>query len=511
MVSDLGKFVERHNHTGANGGPIQTEDKTWREMLRSKKELKRSSFLTNPALFDFWEEAFEGPNDIAVLHGGRSSSKTRDTACQLVRLVDYIPVKMRVLCIRRFQNKIQESVYTELKWAIVHLGLQDKYEIQKTTIVHRETGSEFIFYGIERNLEEIKGTSDIDILWVEEAEKLTDDQWTVIEPTIRKEDSLAILLFNARFVTDFVWTHFVIQTPPNCIVRQINYDQNPFLSEKALRDIAKMKDRDPEKFEHVYLGVPLGDSELSIFKRRWLDACIDAHKVLNIELTGRNVIGFDPADDGEDKCATADKFGGIFEDATDWKAQKDELTENANKVWARAKIANALVSYDTIGVGAFIGGKIKEQNVRHKAKVKHFAFDASGAVMDPKKPSDPYNDNSPKNADEYRNLKAQAWGRTANKAMLTYNAVVRGHPIKPEDILSFSSEMGKAKLEALFTELCIPWWVESEGKKRVVPKDKLKKDMGVKSHNLADAVIAADNVNEIVRPGAIVGTYSGTA
>ena len=67
--------------------------------------------------------------------------------------------------------------------------------------------------------------------------------------------------------------------------------------------------------------------------------------------------------------------------------------------------------------------------------------------------------------------------------------------IKPEDILSFSSAMGAAKLDALFTELCVPWWVDSEGKKRVVPKLKLKKDLGVKSHNLADAVIAADNVN----------------
>ena len=98
-----------------------------------RKELDATTHLTNPALFDFWESAFFGSNDIAVLHGGRSSSKTRDTACQLVRLVNHVGVKMRVLCIRRFQNKIQESVYTELKWAINHLGLKDEYDVQKTT------------------------------------------------------------------------------------------------------------------------------------------------------------------------------------------------------------------------------------------------------------------------------------------------------------------------------------------------------------------------------------------
>lgn len=33
----LGMFVDRHEHTGKDGGPIQTEDKTWREVLRNEK------------------------------------------------------------------------------------------------------------------------------------------------------------------------------------------------------------------------------------------------------------------------------------------------------------------------------------------------------------------------------------------------------------------------------------------------------------------------------------------
>jgi phage terminase large subunit len=455
---------------------------------------------SNPALHSFWEEAFLGKNDIAVLHGGRSSSKTRDTAVQLIRLVNHAGVRMRVLCIRQFQNRIAESVYTELRWAIEHLGLQSAFEVQKTTIIHRRTGSEFIFYGMARNLEEIKGTANVDILWIEEAEKLTQDQWTVIAPTIRKEDSLAILLFNPRYVTDFVWQHFVVSPPPHTVVHKIDWTDNPFLSQKALRDIAAMQESNPELFEHVYGGVPLGDSELSIFKRRWLDACVDAHLVLKLDLTGRNIVGFDPADDGEDKSATADKIDGVFADAEDWSSGKDELVQNAKRVWAKAKHLNATVSYDTIGVGAFVGGYIDEQNETAGAKVEHFAFHAGGGVMDADKPSDATNSNSPLNKDEYLNLKAQAWANTARRAMLTFNAVTRGQSIRPEDVLSFSSAMGKAKLDALFTELCVPWWVESEGKKRVVPKVKLKKDLGVKSHNLADAVIAADNVNIAVLP-----------
>lgn len=450
---------------------------------------------TNPALADFWEEVFIGNADIAVLHGGRSSSKTRDTACQLIRLIDHVGVRMRILCIRRFQNRIQDSVYTELKWAIQHLGLGHKFEIQKTTIIHRATGAEFIFYGVERNLDDIKGTADIDILWVEEAEKLTGDQWSVIAPTIRKEDSLAILLFNPRLVTDYVWKHFVVNPPPHTVVRKIDYTENPFLSQKALRDIEAMRERDPELFEHIYGGIPLGDSELSIFKRRWLDACIDAHIKLNVTLAGRNIIGFDPADAGEDKSAVAEKIAGVFTHIEDWASAEDELVQNARQVWTRARTSGCTVSYDTIGIGSFIGGYIDEINRKEGANVEHFAFHAGGAVTDPDDPSDPQNPNSPTNRAEYLNKKAQAWANTSRRAMMTFNAVTKGQPIRAEDIISFSSGIGSEKLDALFTELCVPWWVESEGKKRVVPKAKLKKDLGVKSHNLADAVIAADNVD----------------
>src|SRR5690606_19930753 len=155
---------------------------------------------------------------------------------------------------------------------------------------------------------------------------------------------------------------FVVKAQPHSVVHKIDWTDNPFLSQKALRDIAAMQESNPELFEHVYGGVPLGDSELSIFKRRWLDACVDAHKVLKLDLTGRNIVGFDPADDGEDKSATADKMDGVFVDAEDWSSGKDELVQNAKRVWAKAKNLNATVSYDTIGVGAFVGGYIDEQN-----------------------------------------------------------------------------------------------------------------------------------------------------
>ncbi|WP_425602941.1 terminase small subunit [Hoeflea algicola] len=38
VAKHLGMFVEKHEHTGAGGGPIQTETRTWREVLRQEGE-----------------------------------------------------------------------------------------------------------------------------------------------------------------------------------------------------------------------------------------------------------------------------------------------------------------------------------------------------------------------------------------------------------------------------------------------------------------------------------------
>lgn len=37
VAKHLGMFVDRHEHTGKDGGPIQTETKSWREVLRSEE------------------------------------------------------------------------------------------------------------------------------------------------------------------------------------------------------------------------------------------------------------------------------------------------------------------------------------------------------------------------------------------------------------------------------------------------------------------------------------------
>ena len=121
-----------------------------------------------------------------VLSGGRGSAKSWSFARYLALKTAF--GKYRILCTREMQNSIRDSVHKLLVDQIHTLGLDKYFEIQKESITSIY-GSQIIFKGLHHNITEIKSTEGIDICWVEEAEKVSDESWTVLIPTIRKENS----------------------------------------------------------------------------------------------------------------------------------------------------------------------------------------------------------------------------------------------------------------------------------------------------------------------------------
>ena len=117
----------------------------------------------NPVLREFWET----PARNKILYGGRASSKSWDAAGFATFLADNY--KLRILCVRQFQNRITDSVYSLLKIQIGRFGLNDRFDILRDRIISKETETEFMFYGLWRSIDEIKSLEGIDILWIEEA------------------------------------------------------------------------------------------------------------------------------------------------------------------------------------------------------------------------------------------------------------------------------------------------------------------------------------------------------
>lgn len=434
----------------------------------------------NPALRSFWTKKARN----RVLYGGRASSKSWDAAGFAVFLAN--TSRIRVLCARQFQNKIAESVYSLLKLQIERFGLSSRFDIQRDKIINTETGSEFLFYGLWRSIDEIKSMEGIDILWIEEAHNLTEAQWEVLEPTIRKAHSQIWVIFNPKLATDFAYRRFVLNPPPDTVVRKINFDENPFLSGTMLKIIEGARLGDPDDFAHIYLGEPLADDETSVIRRSWLLAAIDAHKVLCIEPTGSRRLGFDVADAGEDKCAMVAAQGQLALWSDQWKAKEDELLKSCTRVWSVARERESKVFYDAIGVGAGSGAKFNELNEGQPPGVQHEKFFAGGTVF---KPDSKYGETGIKNKDFFANVKAQVWWMVADRLKNTFNAVRNGQQFDPSEMIFIDSSM--PELEKLIDELSTPKRdYDLAGRVKVESKKDLAK-RDVPSPNLADAFIMA--------------------
>jgi phage terminase large subunit len=443
----------------------------------------------NPALRDFWAQ----PARNRVLYGGRSSSKSWDAAGFAVFLAANYCV--RFLCARQFQNRISESVHTLLKIQIARFGLAAEFHVTQTSIRHVKTGSEFLFYGLWRHIDEIKSLEGIDICWIEEAHNLTAEQWEVLEPTLRGEGSQFWIIFNPRLSSDFVYRRFVTQTPPRTVRRRINYDENPFLSRTILRVIEAKRAEDEEDYRHIYLGEPREDDDTVIIRRSWVRAAIDAHRRLGLDAVGARRVGFDVADSGGDLNAAVVAHGFVCMAVEEWKAAEDQLLVSAGRVHALAREHAAAVTYDSIGVGAFAGSHFQALNDELGVAVAWSGFNAGSGVVNPDARIDSRDPQSKANKDFYANLKAQAWWSVAARFRNTFNYVERGVVCAPDEMIAIDS--GVQHLDRLIDELCTPRRdFDAAGRAKVESKKDLAR-RDVPSPNLADAFVMAFAPQEV--------------
>lgn len=437
----------------------------------------------NPALRDFWE----CPRPYKILKGGRVSSKTEDTAGRCIYLAQHY--KLKFLCLRQFQNKIADSVYPVLKKKIYSEGAESAFSFTKSTIICKTTGTEFIFNGLSRNTEDIKGIDGVDICWIEEGEGLTEEQWEIVDPTIRKSNSEIWIVYNPRLQSDFIESKLPRLLGDDAIIRHINYDENPFISDTSIQKIHRLKDLDVEAYEHIYLGKARSDDDAVIIKRSWIDAAIDAHLKIDADMTGDKCLGYDVADSGSDNCATVLFDGSIALECEEWAASEDQLLESSTRVYHQAKANQASIIYDSIGVGAGTGSHINQLNERNYTNIEFSGFNAGAKVIDP---DDIYlgeGSNAILNKDFFENAKAQAWWSLSVRFRNTYNAVHKGLKFDPHQLISISSDI--TNLQQLKDELSTPRKDYSEsGKVMVESKKKLAK-RNIKSPNLADAFVMA--------------------
>ena len=202
-------------------------------------------------------------------YGGRGSGKSYSFA--LMAAVFGYQSPLRILCTREFQASIRESFHAELRAAIeAHPWLAHHYDVGVEYIRGRN-GTEFFFRGLRNSMNAIKSLAHVDLTIVEEAEDVPEGSWQALLPTVMRQPGSEVwAIWNPRTENSPADKRFRKQPPPDAVITELNWDDNPFLP-PALDELRRDEQArlDPATYAHVWEGTYLTNSNAQVFAGRY--------------------------------------------------------------------------------------------------------------------------------------------------------------------------------------------------------------------------------------------------
>ena len=193
------------------------------------------------------------PSRYKFIRGGRGSSKSWSVARALLVMGAGKP--LRILCTREVQKSIKQSVHQLLRDQSAALGLGDFYQVLEHEVRGRN-GTLILFSGLsDLTADSIKSFEGVDIVWIEEAQTITQRSLSILIPTIRRELSEIWATFNPELDTDPIYVMAVKSPPPDAISVEINWDDNPWFPEVLDKERQHAKETmTPHEYAHVWEG-----------------------------------------------------------------------------------------------------------------------------------------------------------------------------------------------------------------------------------------------------------------
>jgi phage terminase large subunit len=201
---------------------------------------------------------FDGEARYRGAFGGRGSAKTRSFA-KMAAVKGYIlsqeGKKGVILCAREFMNSLDDSSMAEVKAAIEsEPWLAAHYDVGEKYIRTKDKRIRFLFVGLWQNLDSIKSKARIHLMWVDEAETVSEEAWVKAVPTVREDDSEIWVTWNPARKTSATHKRFRENPPDRSKIIELNFTDNPWfpkvLDEERLNDL---KNR-PEQYGHIWRG-----------------------------------------------------------------------------------------------------------------------------------------------------------------------------------------------------------------------------------------------------------------
>jgi phage terminase large subunit len=200
-------------------------------------------------------------------HGGRGSGKSQFFGD--LWLDENVQQKRDVVCLRETLKSLEFSVKKLLESKIVHYNAGAYFDVQDRRILSSH-GGVTIFEGMQNHTaDSIKSLEGFDVAWFAEAQRASEKSLTLLRPTIRKPRSQLWFDWNPDEPTDPIDMLLRGEVlPPNAIVVEANYLDNPWLPDELKEEMEYDRARDPDKYAHVWLGKYKQRSDAKVF-RNW--------------------------------------------------------------------------------------------------------------------------------------------------------------------------------------------------------------------------------------------------
>ena len=216
-----------------------------------------------------WALPLLEPKRYKGAYGGRGSGKSHAFAEMMIE-AHIMDQSSRSVCVREVQKSLAQSVKRLLELKIEQMNAGSYFEVQEAVIKSRKGDGLILFQGMQNHTaDSIKSLEGYDRAWCEEAQSLSQRSLDLLRPTIRKPGSELWFTWNPSQATDPVDVLLRGPTPPpDAAIVEVNFSDNPWFPEVLRAEMEYDRARDPEKYQHVWRGAYLTNSEARVF-RNW--------------------------------------------------------------------------------------------------------------------------------------------------------------------------------------------------------------------------------------------------
>lgn len=202
-----------------------------------------------------------------VVKGSRASKKSKTTALWFI----YNMMKYKganTLVVRKTYRTLHDSCFTELKWAIHRLHVDEWWDIKESPLemTYKPTGQKIYFRGLDDPLKVTSITvefGELCWLWIEEAYEITSESdFDMLDESIRGAISSdypdlfkqITLTFNPWNEHHWMKKRFFDDPDADTLAITTNYMCNEWLDDADLRVFERMKEKNPRRYQVAGLG-----------------------------------------------------------------------------------------------------------------------------------------------------------------------------------------------------------------------------------------------------------------